>query len=229
MRKLFLASYQTTVESKMTNESEIISKYRLVAVHVNDDWTEEQEHKWVSIVFKDWCKLKNYPEPLSITIEETATESVPPKEESKRVNPLLNPSNFSLQEIFAELKFGRPAASQKYLQELIDELNEPEPNEVDRNLSVYVERNLLHSLFSKFADKFSDDLAIDLNTIEKIESRWSKFVESLDIDQIEEDRKSAKSIWCHNIIMGEGLTKDDIAMRGKNLSEFEKTHGYKFE
>lgn len=33
------------------------------------------------------------------------------------------PSKYSLQEIFAELKFGRPADSQKYLQKQIDYLN----------------------------------------------------------------------------------------------------------
>ena len=42
------------------------------------------------------------------------------------VNPLDAPANYTLQELFAELKRGRPAASQKYLDKCIAELNEQE-------------------------------------------------------------------------------------------------------
>ena len=41
-------------------------------------------------------------------------------------NPLTNPSEHTLQELFAELKFGRPSASQEYLDKCITELNEQE-------------------------------------------------------------------------------------------------------
>ena len=41
-------------------------------------------------------------------------------------NPLTNPSEHTLQELFAELKFGRPSANQEYLDKCIAELNEQE-------------------------------------------------------------------------------------------------------
>ena len=41
-------------------------------------------------------------------------------------NPLTRPAAHTLQELFAELKFGRPAASQEYLDKCIAELNEQE-------------------------------------------------------------------------------------------------------
>lgn len=42
------------------------------------------------------------------------------KDYYKRENPLSRPSAYTLTEIFEELKFGRPAESQQYLQECID-------------------------------------------------------------------------------------------------------------
>lgn len=45
------------------------------------------------------------------------------KTEMEHKNPLTNPSEHTLQELFAELKFGRPSASQKYLDKCIAELN----------------------------------------------------------------------------------------------------------
>ena len=39
-------------------------------------------------------------------------------------SPLKKPACYSLVDIFKELKFGRPAESQRYLQKCIDELNE---------------------------------------------------------------------------------------------------------
>jgi len=41
-------------------------------------------------------------------------------------NPLTNPAEHTLQELFAELKFGRPSASQDYLDKCIAEINEQE-------------------------------------------------------------------------------------------------------
>jgi beta-xylosidase len=48
------------------------------------------------------------------------------KKEMEHKNPLTNPAEHTLQELFAELKFGRPAASQEYLDKCIAELNEQE-------------------------------------------------------------------------------------------------------
>ena len=48
------------------------------------------------------------------------------KTEMEHKNPLTNPSEHTLQELFAELKFGRPSASQEYLDKCIAELNEQE-------------------------------------------------------------------------------------------------------
>ncbi len=48
------------------------------------------------------------------------------KKEMEHKNPLTNPSEHTLQELFAELKFGRPSASQDYLDKCIAELNEQE-------------------------------------------------------------------------------------------------------
>lgn len=45
---------------------------------------------------------------------------------------LQSPSKYSLQEIFAELKFGRPAESQKYLQKQIDYLNKQAEQYLDK-------------------------------------------------------------------------------------------------
>jgi hypothetical protein len=47
-------------------------------------------------------------------------------EEMEHKNPLTNPAEHTLQELFAELKFGRPSASQEYLDKCIAELNEQE-------------------------------------------------------------------------------------------------------
>lgn len=43
--------------------------------------------------------------------------------DSRKESPLDRPSAYPLQVIFEELKYGRPAASQQYLQKCIDELN----------------------------------------------------------------------------------------------------------
>ena len=48
------------------------------------------------------------------------------KTEMEHKNPLTNPAEHTLQELFAELKFGRPSASQNYLDKCIAELNEQE-------------------------------------------------------------------------------------------------------
>ncbi len=48
------------------------------------------------------------------------------KKEMEHKNPLSNPAEHTLQELFAELKFGRPSASQEYLDKCIAELNEQE-------------------------------------------------------------------------------------------------------
>ena len=48
------------------------------------------------------------------------------KEEMEYKNPLTKPAEHTLQELFAELKFGRPSASQNYLDKCIAELNEQE-------------------------------------------------------------------------------------------------------
>lgn len=44
--------------------------------------------------------------------------------DAKPESPLDRPANYSLQEIFSALKFGRPAANQHYLEKCIQELNE---------------------------------------------------------------------------------------------------------
>ena len=43
---------------------------------------------------------------------------------TQKENPLKRPSAHSLIDIFTELKFGRPAAEQKYLDKCIDELKQ---------------------------------------------------------------------------------------------------------
>ncbi len=48
-------------------------------------------------------------------------------------NPLTNPSEHTLQELFAELKFGRPSANQEYLDKCIAELNEQEGTTTTNN------------------------------------------------------------------------------------------------
>ena len=48
------------------------------------------------------------------------------KTKMEHKNPLSNPAEHTLQELFAELKFGRPSASQNYLDKCIAELNEQE-------------------------------------------------------------------------------------------------------
>ena len=57
------------------------------------------------------------------------------KKEMEHKNPLSNPAEHTLQELFAELKFGRPSASQDYLDKCIAELNEQEA--MKRTLIIY--------------------------------------------------------------------------------------------
>ena len=49
---------------------------------------------------------------------------VPQGRTTQKESPLKRPANHNLIEIFKELKFGRPAASQKYLDKCIKELEE---------------------------------------------------------------------------------------------------------
>ena len=46
--------------------------------------------------------------------------------ETEYNNPLTRPAAHTLQELFEELKFGRPTAGQEYLDKCIAELNEQE-------------------------------------------------------------------------------------------------------
>jgi hypothetical protein len=45
----------------------------------------------------------------------------------KKENVLSAPANYDLATLFAELKFGRPAESQKYLDKCIEEIESPPP------------------------------------------------------------------------------------------------------
>ena len=71
--------------------------------------------------------IEGLPEKDNILLWESSASSEKvekPVQINKRQEILLAPAKYHLIEIFEELKRGRPAASQKYLQKCIDEMRE---------------------------------------------------------------------------------------------------------
>ncbi len=126
MRKLFLASYVVEVDDQEVND------YALVAIDCSDEMTQDDELQKATDVFKMIWKSQGgtllrasarptyiFDESHRATPAKTLAEA-----QSQRYNPLSAPSAHTLQECFAELKFGRPRADQEYLDEQIKYLNE---------------------------------------------------------------------------------------------------------
>lgn len=92
----------------------------MVVVDVNKDQSEEEQMNIAHVAASTWYSQR-YPENSAIihieqTIDGTIDNTVP--------GPLQAPSRYSLPEIFRELKCGRRAAQQEYLDSLIKELEQ---------------------------------------------------------------------------------------------------------
>lgn len=101
MKKLFLTSFVFTTGSNECKEQRLVVASDLDAAY-------KKALAWFP---------ENYPESEFISC------IVHPAIEDERENPLSAPANYDLSTIFKELKFGRPAASQKFLDDCISRLD----------------------------------------------------------------------------------------------------------
>ncbi len=98
---------------------------------------------------------------------------------NKKESPLRRQANYSLQDIFRELKYGRPAEDQKYLDKCIEKLDDDDDENTDNLLMKYKLKNeasqttiemkmynkvrfLPSNSLSKFFDKIYELLSKDL-------------------------------------------------------------------
>lgn len=95
---------------------------RTLIIYNTKETTQEEAAHLLEILNCDDSMIWDNADRCGVEIIEVPTDSV---EEDKELltNPLDAPANYTLQELFAELKRGRPAASQKYLDKCIAELN----------------------------------------------------------------------------------------------------------
>lgn len=136
MRKLYLASFGFKVGDNEFEETRLVASLGANIETVTDDaclfWDREAEG----------TDRKR----LSCKVLETLTEKV---EGPSRENPLHRPSAYTLQEIFKELKFGRPSDGQHTLDRFIRELDrykDDSLNEVD----------LVIARLDEFAEQFPE-------------------------------------------------------------------------
>ncbi len=100
---------------------------RTLIIYNTKETTQEEAAHLLNILNCDDSMIWDNADRCGVEIIEVPTDSVEEDEPSDvLVNPLDAPANYTLQELFAELKRGRPAASQKYLDKCIAELNEQE-------------------------------------------------------------------------------------------------------
>jgi len=103
---------------------------RTLIIYNTRETTQEEATHLLDILNCDDSMLWDNADRCGVEIIEVPTDKtkneMKTKTEMEHKNPLTNPAEHTLQELFAELKFGRPSASQNYLDKCIAELNEQE-------------------------------------------------------------------------------------------------------
>lgn len=179
MRKLILVSY--VVDPKE------VSDFALVAIEVHPAMDEAEELKKAEAVFRLVYKEHSDNPLISVHARPTFSLQEDHRDEilgatleigkgyqlnQPKVRPLQAPANHTLQECLAELKFGRPAAGQKFLDKCIAELNGDSQEE--GKISINLAARMLH----KFWNSSSDACPLEATEQERQEQEFSDYVHS---------------------------------------------------